>query len=124
MDCSGVTGLINRYIDGELGYVETAGLQQHLDFCPDCSAELRELSGLRGALAAWGRTQLVPPPGLAEGTQGVGCLVWPALRSPGLLTGKAKVPRVSVSSCMRVCMQRHRHSRFTGRVCRRTTADA
>jgi hypothetical protein len=70
MDCGAVRGLINRYIDGELGYVETAGLQQHLDFCADCSAELRELSGLRGALAAWGRTQLVPPPRLADRVMG------------------------------------------------------
>ena len=66
MDCSGVRALINRYIDGELGYVETAELQQHLDFCPDCSLELRELGDLRGALAAWGGMRLAPPPGFAD----------------------------------------------------------
>lgn len=66
MDCSGVRALINRYIDGELGYVETAELQQHLDFCPDCSLELRELGELRGTLAAWGGVPLTPPAGFAE----------------------------------------------------------
>lgn len=65
MDCSGVRALINRYIDGELGYVETAGFQQHLDFCADCSLELRELGELRGALAAWGGVQMTPPAGFA-----------------------------------------------------------
>jgi hypothetical protein len=65
MDCSGVHALINRYIDGELGYVETAEFQQHLDFCADCSLELRELGDLRGALAAWGAARLAPPAGFA-----------------------------------------------------------
>lgn len=67
MDCSVMRALINRYIDGELGYVETAGLQQHLDFCPECSAELREMGELRRDLAAWGGVQLVTPPGLVAG---------------------------------------------------------
>jgi anti-sigma factor RsiW len=66
MDCSGVGALINRYIDGELGYVETAEFQQHLDFCPDCALELRELGGLRGTLAAWGGVPLAPPAGFAD----------------------------------------------------------
>jgi hypothetical protein len=66
MDCSGVHALINRYIDGELGYVETAEFQQHLDFCADCSLELRELARLRGVLAAWGGVQLAPPAGFAD----------------------------------------------------------
>jgi len=66
MDCSGVRALINRYIDGELGYVETAEFQQHLDFCPDCSLELRELGELRGTLAAWGGVPLAPPAGFAD----------------------------------------------------------
>lgn len=65
MDCGGVRALINRYVDGELGYVETAGLQQHLDFCPDCSLELRELGELRGTLAAWGGVPLAPPAGFS-----------------------------------------------------------
>ncbi len=65
MDCSGVRALINRYIDGELGYVETAEFQRHLDFCPDCSAELRELSGVRATLAAWGEARLAVPAGFA-----------------------------------------------------------
>lgn len=66
MDCSAVRALINRYIDGELGYVETSEFQRHLDFCPDCSAELRELSGLRGTLAAWGEARLAVPAGFAD----------------------------------------------------------
>jgi hypothetical protein len=66
MDCGGVRALINRYIDGELGYVEIAEFQQHLDFCPDCSLELRELGDLRGILAAWGEIRLAPPPGFAD----------------------------------------------------------
>jgi anti-sigma factor RsiW len=60
MDCSGVGALINRYIDGELGYVETAEFQHHLDFCPDCALELRELGGVRGALAQWGGMRMAP----------------------------------------------------------------
>ncbi len=66
MDCGSVRALINRFIDGELGYVETAEFQQHLDFCPDCSEELRELCELRGALAAWSGVRLAPPPGFAD----------------------------------------------------------
>jgi hypothetical protein len=66
MDCSGVHALINRSIDGELGYVETAEFQQHLDSCADCSLELRELGDLRGALAAWGGVGLTPPVGFAD----------------------------------------------------------
>ena len=65
MDCGGVRALINRYVHGELGSVATAGLQQHLDFCPDCSLELRELGELRGTLAAWGGVPLAPPAGFS-----------------------------------------------------------
>jgi len=66
MDCGGVRALINRYIDGELGYVETAEFQRHLDFCADCSQELRELGELRGALAEWGGEPLEPPAGFSD----------------------------------------------------------
>jgi anti-sigma factor RsiW len=66
MDCSGVGALINRYIDGELGYVETAEFQQHLDFCPDCALELRELGAVRGVLARWGEARIAPPPDFAD----------------------------------------------------------
>ena len=66
MDCSGVGALINRYIDGELGYVETAEFQQHLDFCADCALELRELGELRGVLATWGGVRLAPPPDFTD----------------------------------------------------------
>ena len=66
MDCSYFRERINDFIDGELGYLEVAELQQHLSFCPDCALELAEMSEVRGALAAWGRLELAPPPGFAE----------------------------------------------------------
>jgi anti-sigma factor RsiW len=66
MECGYCHGQLNRYIDGELGYVEVAELQQHLSFCPDCASELRELSDVRTTMAAWGRTMLAPSPGFAE----------------------------------------------------------
>ncbi len=72
MECSGVRALINRYIDGELGYVETAEFQQHLDFCPDCSEELRELGELRGTLAAWGGVPLAPSRGFSDRVMAAG----------------------------------------------------
>jgi anti-sigma factor RsiW len=66
VDCGGVRALINRYIDGELGYVETTEFQAHLDVCPDCSQELRELGDLRGTLAAWGGVPLAPADGFTD----------------------------------------------------------
>ena len=66
MDCSYFRERINLYIDGELGYLEVAELQQHLSFCPDCAAELAQVGEVRGALAAWGRLELATPPGFAE----------------------------------------------------------
>jgi anti-sigma factor RsiW len=66
MECGYCHEQLNRYIDGELGYVEVAELQRHLSFCPECTTELRELSTLRGTLAAWGRTMLAPSPGFSE----------------------------------------------------------
>ena len=66
MDCSYFRERINQFIDGELGYLEVAELQGHLSFCADCAAELAQMSEVRGALAAWGRVELAPPPGFAE----------------------------------------------------------
>ena len=66
MDCSYFRERINNFIDGELGYLDVAELQQHLSFCAGCAAELAQMSELRGALAAWGRLELAPPPGFAE----------------------------------------------------------
>jgi len=66
MDCSYFRERINQYIDGEMGYLEVAELQAHLSFCPDCAAELAQVGEVRGALAAWGRLELAPPPGFAE----------------------------------------------------------
>ena len=66
MDCSYFRERINLYVDGEMGYLEVAELQQHLSFCPDCAAELAQVGEVRGALAAWGRLELATPPGFAE----------------------------------------------------------
>jgi len=66
MDCSYFRERINNFIDGELGYLEVAELQQHLNFCPECAVELAQISEVRGALAAWGRLELAAPPGFAE----------------------------------------------------------
>jgi anti-sigma factor RsiW len=66
MDCSYFRERINKFIDGELGYLEVAELQQHISFCPECAAELGQLGEVRGALAAWGRLELAPPPGFAQ----------------------------------------------------------
>jgi len=66
MDCSYFRARLNQYVDGELGYLEVAELQDHLSFCPHCSAELGQLSELRGALATWGEVELASPPGFAE----------------------------------------------------------
>ena len=66
MDCSYFCARLNQFVDGELGYLDVAELQGHLSFCPDCSAELAQLSEVRGALAAWGEAELAPPPGFAE----------------------------------------------------------
>ena len=66
MDCSYFCRRINNYIDGELGYVEVAELQQHISFCPSCAAELAQVSEVRGAMATWGELELAPPRGFAE----------------------------------------------------------
>lgn len=66
MDCSYYRRRINEYIDGEMGYFEVAELQDHLSFCPECAAELAQTGEVRGALAAWGRLELMPSPGFAE----------------------------------------------------------
>ena len=66
MDCSYFRERINQYVDGEMDFMEVAELQAHLSFCPDCAAELAQVGEVRGALAAWGRLALAPPPGFAE----------------------------------------------------------
>ena len=66
MDCSYFRARLNQFVDGELGYLEVAELQGHLSFCPDCAAELAQLSEVRGAMAAWGESELAAPPGFAE----------------------------------------------------------
>jgi anti-sigma factor RsiW len=66
MDCGYICQRIDQYIDGELGYVDVAELQQHISFCPGCAAQLAQTSEVRGAMAVWGRLELQPPPGFAE----------------------------------------------------------
>ena len=66
MDCSYFHRRITDYLDGELGYLESAELERHLGSCEGCAAELAEASVVRGALAAWGSIELAPPPGFAQ----------------------------------------------------------
>ena len=66
MDCSYFRARLNQFVDAELGYLEVAELQSHLSFCPDCAAELSQLSEVRSTMAAWGKAELTPPPGFAE----------------------------------------------------------
>ena len=66
MDCSRFREHIQRFVDGELPDPLVAEFQAHLSFCGDCGAELRELSAVRGALAAWGTAELAAPPGFAD----------------------------------------------------------
>lgn len=66
MDCSYFRSRLNQFVDAELGYLEVAELQGHLSFCPDCAAELAQLSEVRGAMAAWSEVELAPPPGFFE----------------------------------------------------------
>jgi len=66
MDCSYFRSRLNQFVDAELGYLEVAELQGHLSFCPDCAAELAQLSEVRGALAAWGEVELGAPLGFVE----------------------------------------------------------
>jgi anti-sigma factor RsiW len=65
MDCSVYHEAINRYVDGDVSDAEVARFQAHLSFCPDCAAELRELSHVRTALGQWGAVELSPPAGFA-----------------------------------------------------------
>lgn len=66
MDCNYFHALIDRHVDGELGYLESAELERHLDSCEGCAAEVAETSAVRSTLAAWGSIELVPPPGFAQ----------------------------------------------------------
>lgn len=66
MDCSYLQALTDRYLDGELGYLESAELERHLRSCASCAAELAETSAVRLALAAWGSIELAPPSGFAQ----------------------------------------------------------
>ncbi len=74
MDCSYFRERINHYVDGELGYLEVAELQDHLSFCAQCAAELGQVAEVRSALASWGRAELAPPPGFAERIAAVAAL--------------------------------------------------
>lgn len=66
MNCSYSRAQLNRHIDAELGYLEVAELQCHLDSCSACAAELAEVGALRRALADWGERELSPTPGFVE----------------------------------------------------------
>ena len=66
MDCSRFREHIQRFVDGELPDPLVAEFQDHLSFCGQCAAELRELSAVRGALAGWGAAELDAPAGFAD----------------------------------------------------------
>jgi anti-sigma factor RsiW len=85
MDCSYFRERINEYVDGELGYLEVAELQDHLSFCPECATELAQVGEVRGALAGWGRLELATPPGFAERVMAA-VEIEPAPGSPRSLT--------------------------------------
>ena len=65
MDCSYFRLRMNYHLDAELGCLEVAELQRHLEACPSCAAEFAEVGAVREAMAAWGRCGFAPP-GLAQ----------------------------------------------------------
>lgn len=75
MNCNHVINHLDDYLDGTLPPLQAGPVGAHLDSCPACSRELRELSALRSALAR------LPSP---EGTpQVLERLLAAAMRSPG-----------------------------------------
>ncbi len=52
MQCAGYTESIQELIDGTLGPIRRAEIEQHLDGCPACRALARELRAIRDAAAA------------------------------------------------------------------------
>jgi anti-sigma factor RsiW len=44
MDCTKYRKLISDYIDGEISSLEEESLFQHLDVCPQCSLEMKNIS--------------------------------------------------------------------------------
>jgi hypothetical protein len=63
MECSYCRAQVNRYLDGEIGYVEVEELQAHLDLCAECATKFAEVGALRSALAQWGTVEVSPAPG-------------------------------------------------------------
>jgi anti-sigma factor RsiW len=81
MDCAQCHRAINDFIDGELGQAAVAEFQEHLSFCADCGAELRDLSTLRLSLAQLGELELAVPEGFADEVMAaVAALPEPGLR--------------------------------------------
>ncbi len=52
MNCEKTTERLGAYLDGELGEQEAAQVQEHLEACPRCAAELEELRRLDRLLSA------------------------------------------------------------------------
>jgi anti-sigma factor RsiW len=52
MNCDQVQLLLNGYVDGELGLVESLDIERHLKDCPNCPKVYAELVSLHGAIAA------------------------------------------------------------------------
>jgi hypothetical protein len=51
MKCTNTIQQLDDYLDDTLSPAEAAGVRRHLEECPACAAELRELSALRRELA-------------------------------------------------------------------------
>jgi anti-sigma factor RsiW len=50
MNCEQTQALLPAHVDGELGIPESIALEQHLQSCPDCRAELASQQALRAAI--------------------------------------------------------------------------
>ncbi len=52
MNCKEAKGYLHGYMDGELDLVRSLAIETHLQSCPDCGQEYRNLQLLRGAMRA------------------------------------------------------------------------
>lgn len=63
MNCDDVQSRVHAYLDGELGPVESAQIEKHLDQCPNCMPIYQQAQALRAALHAQA-TYFTAPDGL------------------------------------------------------------
>ena len=64
MTCDKIEDLLTAYADGELGPVERAAVERHLDACPDCAALLASLRTTDASLSRF--PEVEPPADLRE----------------------------------------------------------